>query len=352
MAFRSSLRYWGALVALTLPAACGKSDNPTSSPDAAWIVDRDTSLSPRDVAGAPEVSADLPSAQPDSPVILYDARAIDDAPDDPTSGKDLALQGAEAGLLDGTTGEASGQRLDATPANADALASPADLANDAADAAFQPGPATEIIVNSSNTAIYNLADGTWQVFYFDTQVGELYVVSKLDGATRGYLGSSPLVSPTSWDKATDRTTGVLYFTATASRYYLAVGVSGAGVSGSFQVADGGKLLALGANTVSLNGADAEEAHYVFRFPVTVGRGFVLDFNGPNQPELALSVAPSPERSTSGGFSYSDWGLGGGLPFNNEEIRADQVANSISGFYFVNIRVTGSITFTIAITQSP
>jgi hypothetical protein len=355
MTFRLSLRHWLVLVALVSTAACGNSDSPASSPDAAGLVDRDAPVAPRDAGGTPETSADLPSAASDSPVTSYDARAVYDAAGDLPPAKDLASPGAEVGVLDATadtTGETSGQKLDATTGDADATASQADGATDGADAAFQPGPATEIIVNSSNTATYSLADGTWKVFYFDTQVGQLYVVSRLDGATRGYLGTSPSVSPASWTAATDSTTGVLYFTATEGRYYLAVGVSGAGVSGSFQVADGGRLLALGTNTVSLSTADAEDVHYVFRFPVTPGHGLMLDFQGPGQPELALSVAPSPERSTSGGFSYSDWGIGGGLPFNNQEIRADQVANSTSGFYFVNVRVTGSITFTVGITQSP
>jgi hypothetical protein len=207
------------------------------------------------------------------------------------------------------------------------------------------------VVNSSNTGTFNLADGTWKLFYFDTQAGQLYVVSGLSGNTRGYLGTSPSVSPDAYDKATDPVGGVLYFTAAAAqRYYLAVGVSGGGASGSFQVADGGRSLSLGQTILSLTPADAGDAYEVFRFPVTAGHGYILDLTGPVQPNLGLAVAARPERSTLGEFSYSDWGVGGSLPFNNQEIKAANVALSTSGFYYVNIRVSAPITFTIAITQ--
>jgi hypothetical protein len=208
-------------------------------------------------------------------------------------------------------------------------------------------------VNSSNTAEYNLADGTWKVFYFDAEAGQVYVISGLTGLSRGYLGTSPTVSPTNYQRVTDPDTGVLTLTAAAAqRYYVAVGVSGGGTGGSFQVADGGRLLALGATTLTLTAADAGDAYEVFRFPVTAGHGYLLNLTGPVQPNLGLSVAARPERSFRGEFSFSDWGVAGSLPFTNQEIKAANVATSTSGFYYVNIRVMAPITFTIQIAESP
>jgi hypothetical protein len=181
----------------------------------------------------------------------------------------------------------------------------------------------------------------------------MYVVSGLGGISRGYLGTSPSVSPGRYDQATDATTGTLLLTAPAAqRYYLAVGVSGGGASGSFQVADGGKPLALGTTTLSLTPADAGDAYDVYRFPITAGHGYVLTLQGPSQPNIGLSVAPRPERSSLGEFSYTLWGMAGSLPFTNEEIPATSVAKSTSGFYFINLRIIAPITFTIAIAQTP
>jgi hypothetical protein len=295
-----------------------------------------------------------------------DALPVLDAPVSAEAGTDAALprldaaaQPVDGNLPDAAATEAGRPGLDTTSASAEASADFADAAAgqadgppDTADAPFQPGPATPIVVNSANTAQYNQGDGTWKMFYFDAEAGQLYVVSGLSGIVRGYLGTSPSVSPTSYQSATDPSSGTLLLTAPASqRYYLAVGVSGGGASGSFQVADGGKPLPLGTTTLSLTPADAGDAYHVFRFPITPGHGYTLNLQGPSQPGLGLSVAPRPERSSLGEFSYSIWGTGGGLPFN-ETIAATSVADSTSGFYFVNLRITAPITFTISIAEAP
>jgi hypothetical protein len=252
--------------------------------------------------------------------------------------------------VDGSTAPAG--QADAPSDSPDVVAGNADDAPlDSVDTAFQPGPATGIVVNSGNTAQYNLGDGTWKVFFFDAVAGQIYVVSELSGIVRGYLSTSLSVSPTNYQIATDLSSGALLLTApTSQRYYLAVAVSGGGASGSFQVADGGQPIALGSTVLSLTPADAGDAYDVFRFPITTGHGYTLTLLGPSQPNIGLSVAPRPERSSLGEFSYGNWGVGGSLPFTNEEIKAAWVADSSSGFYFVNIRIVAPITFTITIAE--
>jgi hypothetical protein len=382
-----------AVLFLATASACGSSEPPSQKPDSGPAGGQaDAPATTRDVAASPDLGADVVSpgdtsdgstVRPDTPItaeVQPDASRADLA----QPGLDLAqpsldlarpdlAQVADGGLLDAqgteasrsdaiaTGGDARSDSPDAATAGADAISGGADAATtdaDApaggADAAFQPGPATPIVVNSGNTAVYSLGDGTWKVFYFDTEAGQMYVVSGLGGITTGYLGTSASVSPGQYDKATDATTGTLWLTApTAQRYYLAVGVSGGMASGSFQVADAGKPLALGTTTLSLMPADAGDyTHFVYRFPVTAGHGYSLTLQGTSQSSIGLSVARSPERSSGGELSYSDWGITGGLPFTDEKIPATSVANSTSGFYFIDIRISASINFTITITQTP
>jgi len=390
MPTRSSIR-WQIVAAfsLALVSACGSSDTGQDSGGggAKDGPNRDAAAGPDtladapadmvdgwagtpDATAAPEASAELPrldlGRSPDE-LPTIDLAGIN--PDGPQPRLDLAAS-AEAGATEARSAEApqpavdspsgadgagdSGDDLGASGRDDTADAIPAaepDVPADAAEAPFDPGPATPIVVNSGNTGVYNLADGTWKVFYFDTEAGQMYVLSGLDGITRGYLGTSPSVSPSAYQMATDRASGTLLFTAaTAGRYYLAVGVTGGGASGSFQVADGGKAIPLGTTTLSLTPADAGDGYYVYRFPISAGHGYSLTLQGLGQPELAFSVGPRPERSGMGGLSYSIWGVGGGLPFNNEEIPATSVADSTSGYYFIDFRITDPITFSIAITE--
>jgi hypothetical protein len=353
---------------LAMSAACGSSDNPSPKLDSglvggdAPVVLRDAAVL-RDTATLSDLAPDAPPAPVDATdgaVKVPDAPALSEAGTEAGLPRlDLAPQTIDSNGLDATATEAGRQNLDTTSAGVDgadivdAAADQADAPSpDDADAPFQPGPATPIVVNSANTAQYNQGDGTWKVFYFEAEAGQIYVVSGLSGIVRGYLSTSPSVSPTNYQIATDTSSGTLLLTAPASqRYYLAVGVSGGGASGSFQVADGGKPIALGTTTLSLTPADAGDAYYVYRFPITTGHSYTLNLQGPSQPNIGLSVAPRPERSSLGEFSYSIWGKGGSLPFT-DAIPATSVADSTSGFYFVNIRIMASITFTISIAETP
>jgi hypothetical protein len=382
-----------AVLFLATASACGSSETPSQKPDSGPAGGQaDAPATTRDVAASPDLGSDVVSpgdtsdgstVRPDTPITAEVQPDASSRADLAQPGLDLAqpsldlarsdlVQVADGGLLDAqgteasrsdaiaTGGDARSDLPDGATAGADAISGGADVATTGADvppfgadAAFQPGPATLIVVNSGNTAVYNLGDGTWKVFYFDAEAGQLYVVSGLGGITTGYLGTSPSVSPGQYDVATDPTTGVLYLTAaTARRYYLAVGVSGGGASGSFQVADGGKPLALGTTTLSLTPVGTGYTHLIHRFPITAGRGYSLTLQGTSQSSIGLSVAPRPERSSSGEFSYSDWGVTGGLPFTNEEIPATSVANSTSGFYFVDVRISDPINLTIAIAETP
>jgi hypothetical protein len=365
MPFRLSVRKpMVAIVLLAMFGACGSSDKPIADPDGSWRGGADAPSVLRDAGTQSDVARDvLPAVNEET----YNAIPVPDAPVLAEAGTEAALprldvapQAVDSAALDGAATEASRPTLDAASAGAEAAADLADAATgqadvppDTADAPFQPGPATPIVVNSANTAQYNQGDGTWKMFYFDAEAGQIYVVSGLSGIVRGYLGTSPSVSPTNYQLATDPISGTLLLTAPAAqRYYLAVGVSGGWASGSFQVADGGKPIPLGTTTLSLTPADAGDAYDVFRFPITAGHGYVLSLQGPYQPNIGLSVAPRPERSSIGEFSYGIWGVGGSLPFNNETIPATSVADSTSGFYFVNIRIMGPITFTISIAEAP
>ena len=368
-----------AVVFLAMSAvACGSSDNTAYDRDSSWSGGADAPIVPRDAATLPDLAPDaIPAAADatDSSINIPDAPALAEAGAEAASPRlDVAPQAIDGTSADGTATEAGRQDHDATSAGVDAGAADiadaaagqadalsdipdaatgqADVPPDAADATFQPGPATAIILNNGNTNQYNLGDETWKVFYFDAVAGQIYVVSELSGIVRGYLGTSPSVSPTNYQIASDATSGALLLTAPASqRYYLAVGVSGGIASGSFQVADGGQPIPVGTTTLSLTPADAGDAYYVFRFPITAGHGYTLNLQGPSQPNIGLSAAPRPERSSIGEFSYGIWGVGGSLPFSNEAIPATSVADSTSGFYFVNIRIMAPITFTISIAES-
>jgi hypothetical protein len=219
------------------------------------------------------------------------------------------------------------------------------------DAAFDPGPTVPIVVNSGNTATFNLGDGKWQRFSFPVEAGQIYAISELSGIERGYVSAQASVSPTNFTYQTDATTGRLIFTAsTSGTYYIAVAVVGGGASGTFQVADGGRLLALGASNVTLAAPNSED-YFFFRFPAMNGKGYHLKVTGPMQPDVALAVSARAERSNSGQFGYSDFGVGGSLPFD-EDITSAMVAQSISGFYYFYLNLHGDMTVTVTISELP
>jgi hypothetical protein len=92
--------------------------------------------------------------------------------------------------------------------------------------------------------------------------------------------------------------------------------------------------------------------YFYRFPITAGHGYVLDAQGPSQPNVGIAVSPRAERSSNGQFSYAAWGVSGSLPYANQEITAAAVAQSYSGFCYFYVNVRGAIALTVTITQSP
>jgi hypothetical protein len=311
------------------------------------------------------------SASPDAPIVdtvtakdaAADTVAVGlDGPAQSLDGSKPSLDG-QAGSIseaDSGTGDASPSRPDTgtgatdtssqTDGPSDAGGGQTDGPAEVADAGFVPGPATAALVNTGSAGEFSLADGTWKVFYFDAVVGQVYAVSGLSGIVHGYVSTSALVAPSNYQFVTN-SDGNLSFTAAATqRYYIAVAVSGGGVSGSFQVAEGGTLIALGSTVLALTAPDGDNT-YFYRFPITTGRGYTFTATGSTQTSVKIAVAPRAERSSSGQFSYSAWGVGGGLPFTAYDIPAASVATSYSGFYFFYINVTAAMTITVTIAEA-
>jgi hypothetical protein len=261
------------------------------------------------------------------------------------------LGGAETGDKDTGGAEVGGDVAgSADAARPPDVANPPDVASPA-DAAFDPGPTEPIVVNSGNTATYNLGDGTWKRFSFSVEAGQIYAISDLSGIVRGYVSAQATVSPTSFTYQTSAGT-VIFTASTAGTYYIAVAVVGGGASGSFQVADGGRPLALGATSLTLTAPSAED-FYFFRFPVSIssGKGYHLVVEGPVQPGVALSVSERAERASSGGFSFPVVGISGSLPLDYY-IEATKVPKSLSGFYYFYLNVHGDMTLTVTISEFP
>lgn len=215
---------------------------------------------------------------------------------------------------------------------------------------YNPGPPVQIMVNSGATAKISVSDGQWQLFYFEAEAGQVYSISSISGSVRGYVSTSPAVSASNYQFVTDAEEGDVAFVAPATqRYYIAVVAKGGGVTGSFQVADGGRLLTLGSTSLTLT-APSGEAYWFFRFPVTAGHSYLISVEGAIQPNTGLAVAPRPERMSNGQLAYSIWGLGGSLPFLDQEIPATSVAASNSGFYFFYVYVRGTMNLIITLEQ--
>jgi hypothetical protein len=334
--------------AMWIFAGCGSSSHESTGEDAA------VDMRKIDLTGAlPDLSStpDIPIA-PDSVQGKTDALLANDShADAPPAG---SYYDAAAAPFDAAPGERSNPDLGAgfdggsapdAQAGADVGASP-----DAAPDGFVAGPATAIVVNSSNTASYSLADGTWKVFYFDATAGQIYCVSELSGITRGYVSTSPSVSPADYQYATSPGGTLAFRAANSQRHYIAVAVSGGGASGSFQVADGGQLLAIGANTVTMT-ANAVDTYYFFRFPIVAGHTYSVSITGTSTTSVGLGLSPKAERASNGQFSAPLRGVSGPLPINSEAIPADSVAQSYSGYYFLFLRVYSTTNATVTITQT-
>ena len=363
---RLQLRLRRSLVAFALVLAaggCGSSSDkvPDSSvfPDAASVA-VDTRVVAPDGPSASDAFVTSDTAPSGADAATTKDTVKDTVADTAMAGLDGPAQGIDGSTpsLDGSASEAGGGTVDSSPSKLDAGTpdtgghsdGPANAAADVADAGFVPGPATAALVNAGSAGQFNLPDGTWKVFYFDAVAGQVYAVSGLSGIVHGYVSTSASVSPSNYQYVTN-TDGNLSFTAAAAqRYYIAVAVSGGGVSGSFQVADGGSLVALGSTVLALTAPDGDNT-YFYRFPITTGHGYTFAATGPSQPSVKIAVAPRAERSSNGQLSYSIWGVGGSLPFTGYDIPAVSVATSYSGFYFFYINVTTAMTITVTITEA-
>jgi hypothetical protein len=318
----------GAPDALQMDTPPSISDGPNAresyvSPDAV----------PRD---APPVSDGMPDA---APVLDVSPFPVDGSAKELDVGA-YDLRGAEL-VTFGPDGDSA--KLDAGTAVADG---PADAPLDG----FTPAPATPIVVNSGNTATYNLVDGTWKVFYFDAVQDQLYCISGLSGIVRGYVSSSATVSPTSYQYVTDPANGTVAFTASATQRYYVAAISGGGASGSFQVADGGQRLAVGANSVALAAPDLDNTSF-FRFPISKGHSYSVSVAGPSTTSVSLVLTPLAERAGGSQFLTSLRSVNGPLPFADEAIPSTSVDLSYSGFYYFSLRVYTNMTVTVTITQT-
>jgi hypothetical protein len=216
---------------------------------------------------------------------------------------------------------------------------------------FEPGPIVPITVNSGNTATYSLARGQWSRYSFPAEAGQIYSVSEIKDPSFCYLGTTSDVSPKNHLQKCNAD-GVLIFTApVAQTYYLAVSVEGdsvSGMSGPFQVADGGMRLTLGENTVSLTSPTGSDG-YFFHFPITQGKSYQCTLTGTSKLSLGFSPAPRAERMSNGQPAWPLLGVGSGLPIS-ETIPADSVAKSVSGYYFLYINIHESMTLHITLTE--
>lgn len=221
----------------------------------------------------------------------------------------------------------------------------------AAADAYEPGPVVPIIVNSGNLVTYSLARDQWGRYSFPAEAGQIYTISEIKDPSFCYLGTGADVSPKNYIQKCDAD-GTLIFTATATQtYYLAVSVAGEnvyGVSGSFQVADGGKRLTLGENRVSLTSPTGSDG-YFFHFPITQGKSYQCVLTGTSKLSLGFSPAPRAERMSNGQPAWPLLGVGAGLPIS-EEIPASSVAKSVSGFYYLYINIHESMTLNITLTE--
>jgi hypothetical protein len=293
------------VLALVAASGCSSSSENGRTPDGATP----------DATGQPDSHVDLKS----------DAAAPDFA--DTSPGADLAVSMPADGP-DAVAGKDAGAEATST-----------------ADA-FVPGPVEPVVLGNGNTATYDLADGTWKVFSFDTVADHLYCVSGLGSDVVGYFGGSS-ASPYNYDETTQN--GVLVFPeyATGTRY-LAVAASGGSASGSFQVADGGELLTVGDNTLELTAADVN--HYrVFRFNVAPGHNYTVSVTGETKNPVDLGLSPKAERVAGGGIAYPFSETTAPLPIADELVPFESTVESYTRFYFIFLKAQEVASLTVNIT---
>jgi hypothetical protein len=227
---------------------------------------------------------------------------------------------------------------------------PLDLAPLPVVDAFVPGPVEPLVVNSGNTATYDLADGTWKVFSFDTVAGHFYCIGTLDAGIDAYLGLSPSVSPSDYLQKTNYLRALNFTAYDGGKYYVAVAANGGGASGAFQIADGGDLLELGANTVNLTAPDGDKT-YFFNFSIAPGHTYAISVAGDAKNPVTLSLSPLADRSTDGRFAFPLSTKTSILPITDEPISLESVVKSTSRLYFFSVKVKEAVSLTITITLS-
>ncbi len=227
---------------------------------------------------------------------------------------------------------------------------PMDLATLPVVDAFVPGPVEPLVVNSGNTATYDLADGTWKVFSFDTVAGHFYCLGALDEGVDAYLGLSPSVSPSDYLEKTNYLRALNFTAYDGGKYYVAVAANGGSASGSFQVADGGDLLEVGENTVDLTAPNGEKS-YFFNFSIAPGHTYAISVAGEAKNPVTLSLSPLPDRSTDGQFAFPLSTKTSVLPITDEPISLESVVKSTSRLYFFYVKVKETVSLKITITLS-
>jgi hypothetical protein len=223
-----------------------------------------------------------------------------------------------------------------------------DASPDQSTDGFDPGPVVPIVVNSGPTGSYNLANGTWKVFNFEAEANQVYSVSGLGGGVNGYLGPTASVSPTNYQAKTNADGNLSLVAPATQKYFLAVAAQGVGASGSFQVADGDRLLAMGKQTVALTAPTGDDYTY-FHFPISAGHTYNILVEGQGTTSVGLGLSARAERALNRQFSYPLRGVSGPLPIN-EDIPSTSVAESYSGFYYLFIRSSVAMSISITVTQ--
>jgi hypothetical protein len=213
---------------------------------------------------------------------------------------------------------------------------------------YVPGPVEPLVVNSGNTASYNLADGTWKVFSFDIVAGHFYCVGALGDGVDAYVDASPSVSPSDYLGKTDYMRALNFTPYTTGKYYIAVAANGGGAAGTLQIAEGGDLLDLGDNSVSLAAPDGDNA-YFFNFSIAPGHTYAISVTGDAKKPVTLGLSPLADRSTSGQFEFPLSTLTSALPITDEPISLESVVKSSSRLYFLYLRVKETVNLTITVT---
>jgi hypothetical protein len=221
--------------------------------------------------------------------------------------------------------------------------------------AFVPGAVVPMTVNSGNTASFNLADGAWKVFSFDTVQGHFYLFGVLPEGVDAYVGQSPSVSPFEYIEKTNYQRALTFTSNSTGKYYAAIAANGSSVSGSFQIADGGDLLEVGEGGDSGSGenkvdltAPKGEATYFYYFAVAPGHGYNVSVTGTAKNPVTLGLSPLADRSKTGEFEFPLSSKTSVLPIEKEFIPYDSVAKSSSRLYFVSVKVKETVSLTIKV----